>query len=441
MARADHNADHHFVSNEHAATIVERALGTPPQSVSRQSLTLSGNTVFRAVLADGRSIVLRVSPESGVFGYTQMNLTALRLLGLPVQTVLARGPTDRNGSFIILNWIPGRDLMYELPTMSREQLARLARTITDFQLRAALLPASSGFGWASIGQSGPSARWIDIFGGADVSPVLPIISPLDQLRARLRALKRTVEPHFTTLQPVCFLDDLTTKNVLIENGELTGIIDIDTVCYGDPLMSVGTTLALLAADVGEAGRFYGEELVRCWNPTADQQRAIHFYAVLWMIGLVTAAEAAGESARASELMTITDGLLREAEARDESNASTEQRLELATARHRAGDLSAARSGYQHVLVEAPDLALAQFRLGLLELQEGHLDAALNHVQRAANSSPTEVRYQCGLAKVFLAMRRPEEAVEACRRALRIDPDSADAHNALEVALRSQQESA
>ena len=83
---------------------------------------------------------------------------------------------------------------------------------------------------------------------------------------------------------------------------LQGVIDVDVVCCGDPLMSVGTTLAHLAADVGEAGRFYGEELIRCWRPRGDALRAIRLYAALWAVSFV----AAGEAMRAAELSVIAD---------------------------------------------------------------------------------------------------------------------------------------
>lgn len=45
---------------------------------------------------------------------------------------------------------------------------------------------------------------------------------------------------------MCFLDDTTTKNVLIDQGQLSGIVDVDTVCFGDPLLTPALTqMALL----------------------------------------------------------------------------------------------------------------------------------------------------------------------------------------------------
>lgn len=44
------------------------------------------------------------------------------------------------------------------------------------------------------------------------------------------------EAYFRGVAPTPFLDDTTTKNVIISEGRLSGIVDIDVICFGDPLM-------------------------------------------------------------------------------------------------------------------------------------------------------------------------------------------------------------
>jgi aminoglycoside phosphotransferase (APT) family kinase protein len=323
-----------LISDDQAAAIARQALNVQPKHVVRQTLTQSGNDVFRADLADGRSVVLRTSPRRGAFAHTARNLEALRRLDLPVQNVLAAGTigpparesapsaAEPSGSFIVLDWLAGRDLGFELPTMSREDMTRVAETVTDVQRRVATLPRSTGFGWAPIGRNADAPRWTEIFGPApeptaEGVPHDPALPRLDRLRARLASVRRRVEPHFDSVRPICFLDDLTTKNVLIENGRLTGLIDFDEVCYGDPLMSVGSTLAHLATDVGPSGQFYGEELVRLASPGPDALRAIRFYAALWTLGfasIASAAESAGDGPRATALLESAEHALRLAEA-------------------------------------------------------------------------------------------------------------------------------
>lgn len=302
------------IGDDEVAALTQATLHSAPRVISRQTLTQSGNAVFRVQLADGRSVAVRMNRRNGAFDFTRHNLDVLRKLGLPVPQVLASGAVPQGGGFIMLEWVPGHDLQYELAQMSDTQMTRLAQTVTDYQRRVASLPQSNGFGWAPIGRHASSARWTDLFGVPSNEVPATNAPALDHIRARLRAVRLAVEPYFATLRPICFLDDLTVKNVLVEHGALCGIIDVDLVCYGDPLMAIGTTLAHIAADVGRAGDFYGEELIRCAAPSRDALRAIHFYSALWTTGFLSAAEAAGQVSRAEALLPLADSALCLAEA-------------------------------------------------------------------------------------------------------------------------------
>jgi aminoglycoside phosphotransferase (APT) family kinase protein len=302
------------IADSEAAALAERALHARVGRVTAQSLTQSGNGIFRIDLADGRCVVLRESERRLSFEWTRHNLSILRSLGLPVQTVLASGDTSAGGAFLILNWLAGRDLVFEIATMTLAQMTAVATAVTDCQRRVAALPRGRHFGWAPIGGDGGIESWSDIFGPAALASEPAEAPLLGRLRQRLRSLRLRLEPYFRTRVPVCFLDDLTTKNVIVENGALTGIIDIDFVCYGDPLMSVGTTLAELDADVGHAGRIYGDELLRCWAPDRDGVRAAWFYSALWSVGFLARAAANGDVGRVAALVPVASAAVERAEA-------------------------------------------------------------------------------------------------------------------------------
>ena len=429
-----------MIDEELAAKLIETALGCTPTSLLRQTLSQSGNAIFRVTLPARPDVVLRVSPRPRAYAYTPRNLDRLRCLKLRVQNVLASGTTDEGGSFIVLNWLPGRDLLHELPSMSRTQMTHMAAQIVDIQKRVGTLPPARGFGWAPIGESPAKRRWTDIFGVApanqeadgDDSPA----GSIDRLRARLRRMRHSLEPYFADVRPTCFLDDLTIRNVLAENGELQGIIDVDFVCYGDPLMSVGTTLAEIVADVGDAGRYYGEELVRSWEPTPAGRQAIWFYAALWVVGMMSAAQTAGNTAWAEKLAAVADGML-PCDAPKSGGTRVADLLEQASERHRAGDLPEARRLYDRVLAESPTDHRAMFRKGLLELQEGQFEFALRSIEQAIETAPDHIRYPLGLAETLAALNRWAEAATAYRRAIKSDAGCVEAHFGLGRALQQQ----
>jgi aminoglycoside phosphotransferase (APT) family kinase protein len=301
------------LKEDEAVELTASALGVRPLRVDRQSLSASGKTVYRVDLPDGLSAVLRTSLRARTFAFTKQNLGVLRALGLPVPAVIAAGRTLTGGSYIILNWIPGRDLVHELGGMSRAQMTLLAEQIVECQRRVGKLPAARRFGWAPIGQNGSLQTWTQVFGEAAFAERVHDGTLLGELRARLRALRSRVESYFSTVRATAFLDDLTLKNVLVENGELRGIIDVDFVCYGDPLLAVGATMASIASDVPESGAFYGEELIRCWNPDDAQRLALWFYAALWAIGSLNTTDAATEPTRAQALIGAAQSWLSIAE--------------------------------------------------------------------------------------------------------------------------------
>ncbi len=112
-------------------------------------------------------------------------------------------------------------------------------------------------------------------------------------------------------------------------------------------------------------------------------------------------------------------------------------LEMATARHRTGDLLEARRLYRQLLAEMPTHATALFRGGLLELQDGRPEQALVLMQQAATIAPDEPRHHAGVGQALQALGRFADAAAAYRRVLRAEPSSADAHFAFGIALQSQ----
>lgn len=116
--------------------------------------------------------------------------------------------------------------------------------------------------------------------------------------------------------------------------------------------------------------------------------------------------------------------------------TTDTLIDLATARHRAGDLLEARRLYEQALATAPDDARALFRIGLLDLQENRPASALVRIERAVATDPEDPRYQMGLGRTLQSLGRLRAAIAAYRTVLAITPEDADARFALATALQA-----
>ena len=86
--------------------------------------------------------------------------------------------------------------------------------------------------------------------------------------------------YFDSVEATCFLDDLTVKNVIVQDGEFQGIVDLDEVCYGDPLYWLSLAEVTPILDVGSHGTFYGEELRRLWEMNERSSAACDLYNVI-----------------------------------------------------------------------------------------------------------------------------------------------------------------
>ncbi len=234
----------------------------------------STSSTYAATVA-GRPVVLKANTDATALRGSRHNLLVLAGLGLLVPQVLAYG--EGEPTLLVMTAIAGRDLRYELPHMTREQMTTLAGQVIDMQRRVATLPSNTGCGYVPIGE--PATRtWSELLRNGNPRPLLDPRPPgVAALRDRLEAVLQRFEAYFSTVEPVCFLDDITTKNVMMQDGLLTGVVDFDVVCYGDPLFHLGLTAAAVTADTPPHCRFYVDELLRLGGCDDDARRVVDLY--------------------------------------------------------------------------------------------------------------------------------------------------------------------
>jgi protein O-GlcNAc transferase len=114
----------------------------------------------------------------------------------------------------------------------------------------------------------------------------------------------------------------------------------------------------------------------------------------------------------------------------------DQLLQQAMERQQAADLSTARRLYGEALALDPRNAVALIRSGLLEMQEGHAQAAINRIEQAIAAKPGDPRYEFVLGEVLASVARWEEAAAAYQRSVELDPLRADVRFAQGRALQS-----
>jgi hypothetical protein len=217
------------------------------------------------ILTPSASFILKTRDQIGVFDHTEHHFATLTGLGIPTPTFLKRG-THAGFGYMLLTKIPGDDLGTVLGGMSPSQMTRLAEKVVWIERQVMTLPRGKGFGWTPMDVPGPFLSWTSVV--ERDSKAAP-----DAIRDEVAEW----QGYFDGIEPICFLDDLTVKNVIVQNGELQGIVDLDEVCFGDPLYWLSLAEVTSILDVKEAGVFYGEELRRLWAMTELGSAACDLY--------------------------------------------------------------------------------------------------------------------------------------------------------------------
>jgi aminoglycoside phosphotransferase len=210
--------------------------------------------VFDVKTETGKKIVVRIARpehrhllESAVF-WSDL----LKPKGVPLPEILAT-EFSTGHPFLILERLPGKDLGEVYGQLSKSQKKILAGEMVRLQTIAATLPKAESFGYLDSYESVSGCRtWLEV-----------VLKYLDRSRERIKRAglfdpeivdrvekaARNYEGYFLMIEPVAFFDDITTKNVIVEDGKLSGIVDVDWMCFGDKLVNIALTqMALLADD-------------------------------------------------------------------------------------------------------------------------------------------------------------------------------------------------
>jgi hypothetical protein len=145
--------------------------------------------------------------------------------------------------------LPGDDLINVYSGLSKDQKRDIASEIVKIQTATTHLPDGAAFGFASsYEQAPPFASWFDFL--------------THRLEYSLSIIKRTavfnenqiseavlminnMKDDLLTVKPRPFMWDTSERNVIIYEAKISGIVDVDDICFGDPLFVLALTYAAL----------------------------------------------------------------------------------------------------------------------------------------------------------------------------------------------------
>jgi len=212
-------------------------------------------------------------------------LPELDKIGIPVPAILEHGQYE-NVYYTLLSFIAGTDLGDVYGALRDAQKKDIAKDIANVQKKISALPTNLAYGYTADSQL--YETWIDFLDSqikrASERIAQNKIWGIDIIHS-LRAKMDFLRAYLKGIQPIAFLGDITTKNVLIHDGRFSGIIDVDEICYGDPFFVIGlTNMALLAME-------NDTDYIAYWldemNATETERKALTFYTLLFCVDFMS----------------------------------------------------------------------------------------------------------------------------------------------------------
>jgi protein O-GlcNAc transferase len=117
-----------------------------------------------------------------------------------------------------------------------------------------------------------------------------------------------------------------------------------------------------------------------------------------------------------------------------AQVTIQQLFEHARQHHEAGRLREAELLYRQILAQNPQHAAALQYLGVIALQAGHKEIAIELIRRAIALNPDDARAHNDLGNALKETGQPDEAIAEYERAIALQPDAAGFHINLGISL-------
>lgn len=208
-------------------------------------------------------------------------------LGIPLAPFINTDLNEQYSPFpaLLMKRLPGDDLCNVYSTLSSDDKKHLALEMIDIQGKMNALPEGAGYGIMASYEAAPEAStWFEF-----------IKNRLMQFKERIhkigvfdislvdQVMKLAIhhESNLLSVQPKPFLWDASERNVLVHEGKITGIVDVDDLCFGDSLFVIALTHVALACDGHDT--LYTDYWTEALALNAEAKMRLAFYQLFYVI--------------------------------------------------------------------------------------------------------------------------------------------------------------
>lgn len=217
--------------------------------------------------------ILRCSKDEDAYKDTVYWLNKLSVCEIPIPVVLSDGKY-KDYSFLILSYILGDDIGNVYYKLNDSEKKQIAKKVVEIQRKISRIdvPADADWTWNCVVDEmlNRAEERISRKHYFDINKIYII-----------KKLQQEIQEYLDKVRPIPYLDDISTKNLLVYEGKLSGIIDIDWMGLGDILTFVAMTkVALLNMDLDIK---YIDYLLDEIHPSTIEYKAFAFYCLIYCV--------------------------------------------------------------------------------------------------------------------------------------------------------------
>lgn len=267
--------------------IIRKHFSELPKDVKRAKIGLCNEVYF--VKLKNKTVVVRLNKDNDEMKGSEKYIPLFRSKGIKVPHILV---SDYSKKFVpyyyqVQSKLEGDDINRVISILTAKQLKAIAKEIAKIFKKLLPIPTNGkyGFVYAKEKKLKPSLT-TDILSSINTSIKRGTASGvLDKdLVKTLKEVFKNYKPYFDKAPSKFYYDDMSSKNVMIYKGKFNGLVDLDGVCYGDCLETVGRIMASWHGTT--YGTVYSNALMHALKLNKKQREIVTVYAFLnrvsWM---------------------------------------------------------------------------------------------------------------------------------------------------------------
>ncbi|CZH02724.1 Phosphotransferase enzyme family [Legionella pneumophila] len=189
---------------------------------------------------------------------------------------------------LLMRRLLGDDLINVYHALTNAEKKNLAKEMVNIQALCVGLPDGPGYGICDNYDVIPTEKtWYDFLSKRldlykEHITKNAVFNP-DMATQTLNMASKMKE-NFSLIRPTPFLWDASERNVLVHNGNIVGIVDVDEICFGDPLLVIALTSTCL--ELEGLDTLYTDYWAAALHLDKSAQDRLNFYRLFYSIAFM-----------------------------------------------------------------------------------------------------------------------------------------------------------